>query len=61
MNKYEVKGVVGEGKIYLGAYSSVIKCINKETGAIVAIKRFKDSEDDEVIRKNTIREIKLLH
>lgn len=43
MNKYEVLGVVGEG-----AYGVVLKCRNKETGDIVAIKKFKESEDDEI-------------
>jgi len=43
MNKYEVLGVVGEG-----AYGVVLKCRNKETSEIVAIKKFKESEDDEI-------------
>ncbi|CAG9323353.1 CDKL5_3 [Blepharisma stoltei] len=55
MNKYEVMGVVGEG-----AYGVVLKCRNKETGEIVAIKKFKDSEEDETVRKTTIREVKIL-
>ena len=36
MNKYEVVGVVGEG-----AYGVVLKCRNKETGDVVAVKKFK--------------------
>lgn len=36
MNKYEVLGVVGEG-----AYGVVLKCRNKESGEIQAIKKFK--------------------
>ena len=57
MNKYEVLGVVGEG-----AYGVVLKCRNKDTNEtgiikyfifIVAIKKFKDTDDDEIIRKNT--------
>ena len=36
MNKYEVVGVVGEG-----AYGVVLKCRNKETNEIVAVKKFK--------------------
>jgi cyclin-dependent kinase-like len=44
MNKYEVLGVVGEG-----AYGVVLKCRNKENRVIVAIKKFKESEDDEVV------------
>ena len=55
MNKYEVKGIVGEG-----AYGLVLKCRNKETDEIVAIKKFKDSDEDEVVRKTTIREVKIL-
>lgn len=55
MNKYEVLGVVGEG-----AYGVVLKCRNKETGAIVAIKKFKESEDDELVQKTTLREVKIL-
>jgi len=55
MNKYEVLGVVGEG-----AYSVVLKCRNKETSDVVAVKKFKESEDDEVVRKTTLREVKIL-
>lgn len=55
MNKYEVQGVVGEG-----AYSVVLKCRNKDTGEVVAIKKFKESEDDEIVRKTTLREVKIL-
>ena len=36
MNKYEVFGVVGEG-----AYGVVLKCRNKQSGGVVAIKKFK--------------------
>jgi serine/threonine protein kinase len=39
MNKYEVLSVVGEG-----AYGVVLKCRNRDTGEIVAIKKFKDSD-----------------
>ncbi|ETW05182.1 CMGC/CDKL protein kinase [Aphanomyces invadans] len=55
MNKYEVLGIVGEG-----AYGVVLKCRNKENGEVVAIKKFKESEDDEIVRKTTLREVKLL-
>ncbi|EKX47932.1 hypothetical protein GUITHDRAFT_69171 [Guillardia theta CCMP2712] len=55
MNKYEVLGVVGEG-----AYGVVLRCRNKESGEIVAIKKFKESEDDEIVRKTTLREVKIL-
>lgn len=36
MNKYEVLGVVGEG-----AYGVVLRCRNKDSGEILAIKKFK--------------------
>mgnify|MGYP003385787005 CR=1 FL=1 len=55
MNKYEVLGVVGEG-----AYGVVLQCRNKESGEIVAIKKFKESDDDEGLRKTTLREVKIL-
>lgn len=55
MNKYEVLGVVGEG-----AYGVVLKCRNKENNEFVAIKKFKESEDDEILRKTTLREVKIL-
>eukprot|EP00241_Pyramimonas_parkeae_P002863 CAMPEP_0114248296 /NCGR_PEP_ID=MMETSP0058-20121206/13497_1 /TAXON_ID=36894 /ORGANISM="Pyramimonas parkeae, CCMP726" /LENGTH=456 /DNA_ID=CAMNT_0001361693 /DNA_START=334 /DNA_END=1700 /DNA_ORIENTATION=- len=55
MNKYEVIGVVGEG-----AYGVVLKCRNKETNEVVAVKKFKESEDDEIVRKTTLREVKVL-
>ena len=52
MNKFEVLGVVGEG-----AYGVVLKCRNKETGEVAAVKKFKESEDDEIVRKTTLREV----
>jgi len=53
-NKYEVIGIVGEG-----AYGIVYKCRNKENGEYVAIKKFKETEDD-VVRKSMLRELKVL-
>lgn len=55
MEKYQVLGLVGEG-----SYGVVTKCRNKETGQIVAVKKFLESEDDAVVRKIAVREIKLL-
>jgi cyclin-dependent kinase-like len=48
MNKYEILGISGEG-----AYGVVLKCRNRENNEIVAIKKFKDTDDDELIKKNT--------
>lgn len=55
MNKYEVLGVVGEG-----AYGVVLRCRTKETTDIVAIKKFKETDDDEVFKKTTLREVRIL-
>jgi len=55
MNKYEIQGIVVEG-----AFGIVYKAKNKETGEIVAIKKIKESEDDEVVKKTTLREVKML-
>jgi cyclin-dependent kinase-like len=60
MNKYEVLGVVGEG-----AYGVVLKCRNKESGEVVAIKKFKEeeaaaAEGDDALRKTALREVKIL-
>ena len=53
-NKYEVLGVVGEG-----AYGIVYKCRNKETNEFVAIKKFKETNDD-LVKKTMKRELKVL-
>lgn len=55
MEKYENLGVIGEG-----SYGLVLKCRHKETGQIVAIKKFLESEDDAQVKKIAMREIRLL-
>lgn len=55
MERYEKLGKLGEG-----SYGLVFKCRNRETGQIVAIKKFVESEDDPLIRKIALREIRLL-
>ncbi|KAM9201726.1 cyclin-dependent kinase-like 1 isoform 1-T1 [Dugong dugon] len=55
MEKYEKIGKIGEG-----SYGVVFKCRNRDTGQIVAIKRFLESEDDPVIKKIALREIRML-
>jgi cyclin-dependent kinase-like len=55
MNKYQVLGIINEG-----AYGIVYKAKNKETGEYVAIKKFKETDEDEVVKKTTMREIKVL-
>ncbi|KAM9381617.1 cyclin-dependent kinase-like 2 [Phaethornis superciliosus] len=55
MEKYQVLGLVGEG-----SYGVVTKCRNRESGKIVAVKKFLESEEDAVVRKIAVREIKLL-
>ena len=55
MEKYEKIGKIGEG-----SYGVVFKCRNRDTGQIVAIKKFVESEDDPIIKKIALREIRML-
>ncbi|CAI2385506.1 unnamed protein product [Moneuplotes crassus] len=55
MNKYEVLGIVNEG-----AYGIVYKAKNKENGDVVAIKKFKETDEDDIVKKTTLREVKVL-
>lgn len=43
-----------------GSYGVVYKCRDHETGGLVAVKRFVESEEDPAIRKIALREIRLL-
>ncbi|KAF2976081.1 hypothetical protein EK904_005967 [Melospiza melodia maxima] len=47
MERYEKLGKVGEG-----SYGVVFKCRNKDTGQIVAIKKFLESEEDPCIHRD---------
>ncbi|XP_058806186.1 cyclin-dependent kinase-like 1 isoform X2 [Phymastichus coffea] len=55
MEKYENIEVVGEG-----SYGIVMKCRHKETGQVVAIKKFLESVDNVHVRKLAFREIRML-
>ena len=55
MEKYDNLGMVGEG-----SYGMVMKCKHKETGQIVAIKKFLESEDDKMVKKIAMREVRML-
>ena len=51
MEKYENLGLVGEG-----SYGMVMK----ESNQIVAIKKFLESEDDKMVKKIAMREVRML-
>ncbi len=55
MDKYDTLGVLGEG-----SYGVVCKCRNKESGQLVAIKKFIESDDDKHVKKIALREVKML-
>ena len=55
MEKYESLGLVGEG-----SYGMVIKCRHRETGQLVAIKKFIESETDRTVNRIAMREIRML-
>lgn len=55
MEKYESLGVVGEG-----SYGIVMKCRHRETGQMVAIKKFLETEEDLSVRKMALREVRML-
>ena len=55
MQKYEILSAIGEG-----AYGVVLKCRDVEKKNFVAIKKFKDTDEEEHTKKTTMREVKIL-
>jgi cyclin-dependent kinase-like len=55
MDRYEKLSRLGEG-----SYGIVYKCRDRDTGNLVALKRFVESEEDPAIRKIALREIRML-
>uniref|UniRef100_A0A1B0D5J9 cyclin-dependent kinase n=1 Tax=Phlebotomus papatasi TaxID=29031 RepID=A0A1B0D5J9_PHLPP len=55
MDRYEKLSRLGEG-----SYGIVYKCRDRDSGELVAVKKFVESEDDPAIRKIALREIRLL-
>ncbi|PWV06109.1 putative mitogen activated protein kinase [Trypanosoma cruzi] len=55
MEGYETLGILGEG-----TYGVVVKARHRATGRIVAIKKYKQAEDDNHVRKTSLREVRVL-
>ena len=55
MEKYDNLGPVGEG-----SYGMVMKCRHKESHQLVAIKKFLDSDEDRMVKKIAMREVRML-
>ncbi|GAX74306.1 hypothetical protein CEUSTIGMA_g1755.t1 [Chlamydomonas eustigma] len=55
MDRFEYVESLGEG-----AYGQVWSCMDKETGMMVALKRFKEAHEDEEVMRLATREIRLL-
>lgn len=56
-----MKGILKNNFFNLNrTYGVVLKAKNKETGELVAIKKFKETDLNEEIRKTAIREIRIL-
>lgn len=55
MEKYSVLELLGEG-----SYGKVLKCRHNQSGSLVAIKKFIETEDDSGARKIALREIRML-
>lgn len=55
MEKYDNLGNIGEG-----SYGMVMKCRHKESGQLVAIKKFLETDEDKTVKKIALREIRML-
>ncbi|CAG0913622.1 unnamed protein product [Notodromas monacha] len=55
MEKYDRLSKIGEG-----SYGMVYKCRNREDGSLVAIKKFIEVDEDPLIKKIAMREIRML-
>lgn len=55
MERYDKVMKIGEG-----SYGVVFKCRDRKSGQMVAIKKFVESEEDPLIKKIAMREIRML-
>lgn len=55
MERYEKLSKLGEG-----SYGVVYKCRSRDSNQLVAIKKFVESDDDPLIRKIALREVRML-
>eukprot|EP00727_Mastigamoeba_balamuthi_P004322 m51a1_g13888 putative cmgc cdkl protein kinase (331) ;mRNA; r:670355-671914 len=55
MDNYERLNTIGEG-----TYGVVMRCRHKHSGMVVAIKRFKEKDEEGAVRKTALREVRIL-
>lgn len=75
MNKYEILGIVGEGAygvVYKAHHKEtgefgksltihlLLETMNTKLIIVVAIKKFKEGDEDEIAKKTIMREVKML-
>jgi cyclin-dependent kinase-like len=60
MENFTLLYTLGEGYVVYSTYGKVVKAINKTTGTPVAIKKFKNMDNNTEIKKIALREIKIL-
>lgn len=66
MDNYEIITQIGKGyivkiEIYLfRTYGCVFKATHKDSGKVVAIKKFRGTDNNELLRRTALREIRIM-